>query len=114
MDNQLYLPESTEQSNKQDTAYIIQKSGDIRQIIIVALSVLLALLMIGLTANLVRLAMVRNEHNELLRLQTSLSQTINELEEQNNFRQTHEFIERYAREELGMIGRDESAFVIMR
>lgn len=69
------------------------------------------LLMSALITNLVKMAALNSRKEqlkaELERVQTQIEQS----EEEINYRKTDEFVDAYAREYLGMIGKDEVAFV---
>ena len=85
----------------------------LKKILTIGLSVFFALLLIGLLSSLIRLSMIQNERAELMRLSSSLNSQIIAQQDQSSHLTSDDFINRYAREQLGMIGRDESAFVVV-
>lgn len=71
----------------------------------------LVLMLTALITNLVKMASLNSRKEALVEQLTEINQTIEDNQAAIDYRKTDEYVDAYAREYLGMIGRDELAFI---
>ncbi|MCI9518943.1 MAG: hypothetical protein HFK08_06785 [Clostridia bacterium] len=74
-------------------------------------AIFFVILLTALITNLVKMASLNSRKAQLLAELERAEQVIQESEDEINYRKTDEYVDAYAREYLGMIGKDEIAFV---
>ena len=74
-------------------------------------AIFFVILLTALITNLVKMASLNSRKAQLLAELERAEQVIQESEDDINYRKTDEYVDAYAREYLGMIGKDEIAFV---
>lgn len=74
-------------------------------------AIFFVILLTALITNLVKMASLNSRKAQLLAELERAEQVIRESEDEINYRKTDEYVDAYAREYLGMIGKDEIAFV---
>ncbi len=84
-----------------------QNNKTVMKIVIAGLSVLLALFIVALIINLVRLSAANGRRDELAAQSEMLDALIDDNNARIDYYQTAEFIEQYAREYLDMVYRGE-------
>lgn len=80
-------------------------------LITVAAVLFLVLMLTALITNLVKMATLNSRKEALLTQLAEINQTIEENQAAIDYRKTDEYVDAYAREYLGMIGKDELAFI---
>jgi cell division protein FtsB len=89
---------------------IMQQKAQIFKIITVAMIVFIVILSVAMIINLVKLAKVRAHAEELNALEAAATAKLEAGAEEIEYKQTAEYITRYAREKLGLMAEGETAF----